>query len=44
MEVNAWHMGGRVSFFGLLLGIAVLGKILGCGWARMPEDSPAANP
>src|SRR5712672_111660 len=31
MEVNAWHMGGRVSFFGLLLGIAILGKILGCG-------------
>jgi Kef-type K+ transport system membrane component KefB len=31
MEVNAWHMGGRVSFFALLLGIAVLGKVLGCG-------------
>jgi Kef-type K+ transport system membrane component KefB len=31
MEVNAWHMGGRLSFFLLLLGIAVLGKILGCG-------------
>ena len=31
MEVNAWHMGGRASFFLLLLGIAVLGKIVGCG-------------
>jgi len=31
MEVNAWHVGGRVSFFLLLLAIAVFGKILGCG-------------
>jgi Kef-type K+ transport system membrane component KefB len=31
MEVNAWHVGGRVGFFALLLMIAILGKILGCG-------------
>lgn len=31
MEVNAWHVGGRVGFFALLLIIAILGKILGCG-------------
>ncbi|HYU47794.1 MAG TPA: cation:proton antiporter [Terriglobales bacterium] len=31
MEVNAWRLGGRLSFFLLLLAIAVLGKILGCG-------------
>jgi len=31
MEVNAWHVGGRVGFFLPLLAIAVLGKILGCG-------------
>ena len=31
MEVNAWHVGGRVGFFVLLLGIAIFGKILGCG-------------
>jgi Kef-type K+ transport system membrane component KefB len=31
MEVNAWHVGGRVAFFGLLLLIAILGKIIGCG-------------
>lgn len=31
MEVNAWHLGGRLSLFLLLLAIAVLGKILGCG-------------
>lgn len=31
MEVNAWHVGGRVGFFVLLLLIAILGKVLGCG-------------
>jgi Kef-type K+ transport system membrane component KefB len=31
MEVNAWHVGGRVGFFVLLLMIAVFGKIIGCG-------------
>jgi Kef-type K+ transport system membrane component KefB len=31
MEVNAWHMGGRFGFFIVLLAIAILGKILGCG-------------
>jgi Kef-type K+ transport system membrane component KefB len=31
MEVNVWHVGGRVSFFLLLLAIAIVGKILGCG-------------
>ncbi len=31
MEVNAWHVGGQVGFFALLLIIAILGKILGCG-------------
>jgi Kef-type K+ transport system membrane component KefB len=31
MEVNAWQMGSRPSFFLLLLAIAVAGKILGCG-------------
>ena len=31
MEVNAWHMGGRFSFFALLLAIAVFAKIAGSG-------------
>jgi Kef-type K+ transport system membrane component KefB len=31
MEVNAWHINGRLGFFLLLLGVAVAGKILGCG-------------
>lgn len=31
MEVNAWHMGGRLSFFLLLLAVAILGKVFGCG-------------
>ena len=31
MEVNAWHMNGRISFFAMLLAIAVFGKVLGCG-------------
>lgn len=31
MEINAWRVGGRVTFFLLLLGIAVIGKIVGCG-------------
>jgi len=31
MEVNAWHVGGRVGFFLSLLAIAAFGKILGCG-------------
>jgi Kef-type K+ transport system membrane component KefB len=31
MDVNAWHVGGRLSFFLLLLAIAIFGKILGCG-------------
>ena len=31
MEADAWHVGGRVSFFLLLLAIAIVGKILGCG-------------
>jgi Kef-type K+ transport system membrane component KefB len=31
MEVNAWHVGGRVGFFVLLLLIAIVGKVLGCG-------------
>ena len=31
MEVNAWNLGGRVSFFLLILAIAVFGKIVGSG-------------
>ena len=31
MEVNAWHVGGRIGFFLLLLAIAICGKVLGCG-------------
>lgn len=31
MEVNAWHVGGKVVFFLVLLAIAIFGKILGCG-------------
>jgi len=31
MEVNAWHISGRLSFFVLLLGIAIVGKVVGCG-------------
>ncbi len=31
MEADAWHVGGRVGFFLMLLAIAIFGKILGCG-------------
>lgn len=31
MEVNAWHLGGSMRFFSLLLVIAVFGKIVGSG-------------
>lgn len=31
LEVNAWQSGGHVSFFLLLLLIAIAGKIVGCG-------------
>jgi len=31
MEVNAWHINGRLSFFLLLLGVAIVGKIVGSG-------------
>jgi Kef-type K+ transport system membrane component KefB len=35
MEVNAWHVGGRAVFFVLLLLIAIVGKILGCGMGSL---------
>ena len=31
MQVNAWNLGGRVTFFALILAIAVFGKIVGSG-------------
>jgi len=31
LEVNARHLDGRFAFFFLLLLIAVVGKIVGCG-------------
>lgn len=31
MEVNAWHLGGSVTFFALLFVLAVFGKIVGSG-------------
>jgi Na+:H+ antiporter len=31
LEVNAGHTGGKFAFFALLLGIAIAGKIVGCG-------------
>ena len=31
MEVNAWHLGGSVTFFVLIFAIAVFGKIVGSG-------------
>jgi Kef-type K+ transport system membrane component KefB len=31
LEVNARHVTGRMAFFGLLLLIAIVGKIVGCG-------------
>lgn len=31
MEVNVWHMGGRFSYFVLILAVAVFGKIAGSG-------------
>jgi Kef-type K+ transport system membrane component KefB len=43
MEVNAWHVGGRVGFFVLLLGIAILGKILGCGIGALVGGFSARN-
>jgi len=48
MEVNAWHIGGRVGFLVLLLGIAIVGKVLGCGLGAYstgfsPKDSLAVG-
>jgi Kef-type K+ transport system membrane component KefB len=37
LEINARHLGGHFGFFALILLVAVLGKILGCGlgtWAN----------
>jgi Kef-type K+ transport system membrane component KefB len=31
MEVNAWHLAGRFSFFALLFAVALFGKVLGSG-------------
>ena len=31
MEVNAWHLGGSITFFTLVFAIAVFGKIVGSG-------------
>jgi len=33
LEVNAWQLGSHLGFFNILLLIAVVGKILGCGVA-----------
>ena len=37
LNVNVWEMGGRLGFFFLILAVAILGKVLGCGlgtWFR----------
>ncbi len=31
LEINAWSLGGHIGFFFLILMIAVLGKVFGCG-------------
>lgn len=31
MEVNVWELKGRLGFFIVLLAVAVLGKVIGCG-------------
>lgn len=31
LEINAWALGGHIGFFFLILLIAVLGKVFGCG-------------
>ena len=31
LDVNAWQLGDRLGFFGVLLLIAIVGKIVGCG-------------
>jgi len=31
MEVNIWDLKGRLGFFGILLAVAIFGKIIGCG-------------
>jgi Kef-type K+ transport system membrane component KefB len=32
LDVNAWQSGGHLGFFTLLLVVAILGKIVGCGF------------
>lgn len=31
LEINAWALGGHIAFFFLILVIAILGKVFGCG-------------
>lgn len=31
LEINAWSLGGHIGFFFLILMIAILGKVFGCG-------------
>ena len=31
LSINAWDLGGRLGFFFLILAVAILGKVLGCG-------------
>jgi Na+:H+ antiporter len=31
LEINAWALGGHIGFFFLILMIAILGKVFGCG-------------
>lgn len=31
LEINAWSLGGHIGFFFLILVIAILGKVFGCG-------------
>ncbi|MFB3920804.1 MAG: cation:proton antiporter [Terriglobia bacterium] len=37
LNINAWELGGRLGLFFLILAVAILGKVLGCGlgaWFR----------
>lgn len=31
LEINAWALGGHIGFFFVILAIAILGKVFGCG-------------
>jgi Kef-type K+ transport system membrane component KefB len=41
LEINAWQLGGHFAFFTILLVIALLGKIVGCGLGTFFNGFPA---